>query len=374
MNSKINDLTRHGKSQENRTLDTDDSQEHSQNSDINSISQSAKQKLKAKKMNKADRERALHMFFFIAGLIPSGYHIVLYGAAGSGKTTVILFLCEQILKAHKEVEVYYLYLDGQLGMAATFEEHLEKGGLEERYNIIAEGNADENLTLIEHMVKNGEVNPDKMVVVLDTLKFLNRNILSKDANAGAMHRIKALTNKGVTFITLHHTNKDGENFAGTAEIEQDSDALLKIETTDGDEPHTKISTINEGGRVRFFLEPKSFSFKQGDPTSVKMLDSVIDADRVSREKEDSYYISIIKGLLNLEGELSKSELEKRLKEDDDFECSDKERKRILSMYKGKHWSVRKDGDRKQYHYYSAIDMVSGSIDTINQKLSAPQKV
>ncbi len=359
--------------QKNQTLETEDSKEISNNNN-QIIAQSAKNKLKGRRMNREEREQALTMLFLIAQLIPSGYHIVLYGAAGSGKTTVILFLCEQILIAHPKVEIYYLYLDGQLGMAATYEEHLEENGLDERYNIITNGNANENLILIEDMIRNNEVNPSEMVVVLDTLKFLNGNILSKNANVGAMHRIKALTNKGVTFITLHHTNKDGENFAGTAEIEQDSDALLKIDTTDGDEPHTKISTINEGGRVRFFLEPRSFSFRQGDPTTVKMLDNAVDADKISKEKEDSYFISIIKGLLNLKGELSKSELEKYLKEDDDFDCSDKERKRIISMYINKHWSVRKGGDRNQCHYYSAIDTVSGSIDTINQNLSVPQKV
>ena len=368
MACEVEDKTRWAKPQENQTLITEDSQEALSSKDSVIIPKSAKQKLKERKMNKKNRERALHMHFFLDKLIPQGYHIVLYGAAGSGKTTVTLFLCEQILKSHSKVEVFYLYLDGQLGMAANYEEHIEQIGLSEHYNIITEGNADENLTLIEDMVKNEEVNPSELIVVLDTLKFLNRNILSKDANAGAMHRIKALTNKGVTFITLHHTNKDGENFAGTAEIEQDSDALLKIETTDGEEPHTKISTIKEGGRVRFFLEERSFSFKQGDPTSVKMLEESVDADKLSQEKEDIYNISTIKAILNLKGKLAKTRLEEYLKENDDFECSDKERKRILSIYKGKHWDISKGGDRNQYHYYSAIDTVSQSIEKINEKI------
>ena len=364
MTCKIEDKTQWA--QENQKLVTSDSKDKN-NSQI--ITHSAKQKLKDRKMNSQEKKRALNMFFFIKNLIPLGFHLVLYGAAGSGKTTVTLYLCEQILKEHPRVEVFYLYLDGQLGMAAAYEDYLEDSGLSERYNIITEGNADENITLIEDMVKNEEVNPSELIVVLDTLKFLNRNILSKDANAGAMHRIKALTNKGVTFITLHHTNKDGEHFAGTAEIEQDSDGLLKIETTDGEEPYTKISTINEGGRVRFFLESRSFSFKQGNPTSVVMLDGAVDAMKLSREKKDAYFISIIKGLLILKDELTKSDLEMYLKEDDNFTCSDKERKRILKIYKDIHWKIRKGGDRNQYHYYSVIDTAVQSIEAINQKIS-----
>ncbi len=368
MSSKINDLTRYAKPQENQTLKTVDSQEVSSNNN-KIITQSAKQKLKAKKMNKLDRERALHMFFFISQLIPAGYHLVIYGAAGSGKTTVTLFLCEQILKEYPKVEIYFLYLDGQLGMAAAYEEHLEEVGLAERYNILTDGNADEMLTLIEDMLKSGESNPDEMVIVLDTLKHLNQNVLSKSANAQAMHRIKALTNQGVTFITLHHTNKDGENFAGTAEVEQDSDALLKIETADGDEPYTKISTIDEGGRVRFFLEPRSFSFTQGDPTSVKMLENTVDADKIAREKEDVHLISTIKGLLNIKGELTKTDLENYLKEDDDFDCTDKERKRILLTYAGKHWERRKGGERNHIHYYKTMDTSSSSIESINKNIA-----
>ena len=343
-------------------------------SDTGIIPQSAKERLKERKMNREDRERALHMSFFIANLIPTGFHIVLYGAAGSGKTTVILFLCEQIAIHYPDVEIYYLYLDGQLNMAATYEEQLEDEGLLDRYNILTEGNADEMLSEIEEMVKEGETDPANLVVVLDTLKFLNRNILNKDANAKVMHRIKALTSKGVTFITLHHTNKDGENFSGTAEIEQDSDALLKIETTDAEEEHMKISTIITGGRVRFFFQPQSFKFRQGDPTSVEMLERPVDTQRLEQLKKDEYFISIIKGLLLKKGELNKTDLEMYLKEDDDFDCTSRERKRIIREYVDIHWKKREEGDRGQIHYYSAIDTVSETIASINESISAPCKV
>ncbi len=371
MACKTEDKTRWAKPQEDQTLTSKDSQKTlpSYNSDI--ITKSAKERLKERKMTKNDRVRALNMKFLIDGLIPSGYHIVLYGAAGSGKTTVALYLCEQILLNHHDAEVFYLFLDGQLAMAAKYEDYLEDKELSERYNIIIEGNADENLTLIENMIKDNELYLINLIIVIDTLKFLNQNILSKSANARVMHRIKALTNKGATFISLHHTNKDGENFAGTAEIEQDSDALLKIETTDGDNPQMKISTIKEGGRVRFFFESKSFKFYQGDPSTVEMLDTSIDAEALSQEKKDTQYVTIIKAILNIEQEITRSVLDKYLKEDDDFDCSNKERDRILKTYKDVHWKVRKGGERNRYHYYSVIDVVHNSIESIKQKLSSP---
>lgn len=308
------------------------------------------------------------MFFFIEHLIPQGYHIVLYGAAGSGKTTIILYLCYQILLGNKEVEIFYLYLDGQLGMAAKYEEFLEENNMIERYNILTGGNVEEALSAIENVVKSGERKPEQMVVVLDTLKYLNPNINNKDSNVKAMQRIKKLTSKGITFISLHHTNKDGENYSGTADIEQDGDAMLKIVTAPGDEPHTRISSIQEGGRVRFFMEPKSFSFEQGDPASVKELDEVIDPEKLLKQEKDSYAISIIKGILIIEGEIPRTELENLLKEDDGFDYSEKERKRILHEYKSIHWKVKRGGERNSVHYYSVIDNTSKTIDTLNEKI------
>ena len=356
--------------QENQQLTAKNSLKISNPNNSNIIAQSSIEALKKMKMSKDERERALTMFFFIANLIPRGYHIVLYGAAGSGKTTVALYLCSQIVLNNPHVEIYFLYLDGQLGMAANYEMYLEEKEIDERYNILTNVHLEDALTLIESAVKSGERKAEFMVIVLDTLKYLNPNINNKDANVKAMQRIKKLTSLGVTFISLHHTNKDGENFSGTAEIEQDGDAILKIVTAPGDESHSRISTIQEGGRVRFHMEPKSYTFIQGDPTSVKELEEIIDPEKLKQQAIDTYAITIIKGILNREGEQPRTELELFLKEDDDFDYSEKVRKRILHEYKGIHWKIRKGGEKNNVHYYTAIDVTSQTIETVNQKINA----
>ncbi len=332
----------------------------------------AKDRLKKKKMTKSEKEKALTMFFLIPGLIPSGFHIILYGAAGSGKTTVVLFLMREILLNNKDVEVYYLYLDGQISMAATYEDYIEGEELSNRYNILTGGTADELLIDIEALVEESE-NPSNIVIVLDTFKYLNTDTLNKSGNAKALHRIKALTNKGVTFITLHHTNKDGENYAGTAEIEQDSDALLKIETTDGVGEHEKISTIIEGGRVRYFMEPMSFTFTRGMPSSVEILTDKVDTSLIQEEKKDIHIILIIKGVLTKQGSITKTNLEKLVKEDDGYDGSDKELKKILQKYLNKHWGIKKSGDRSHVHNYSVIDTTAKTIESIQAQLSSPKK-
>lgn len=329
---------------------------------------SPRQALKNMQMTKEEKERAMHMVFFLESLIPQGYHIIIYGAAGSGKTTILLHLCHEIAKSHKDAEIFYLYLDGQVGMAGQYMEHLEKNGLSDRLNILTKVNIDEAFTLIEKTIETKEIAPQNLIVVLDTLKYLNPNINNKDANVKAMQRIKKLTSKGITFISLHHTNKDGNNYSGTADIEQDGDAMLKIVTALGDDPHTRVSTIQEGGRVRYFMEPKSFIFTQGRPDSVKQLDEVLDPAKLEQQEADSHAIFIIRGILNKEGKTPKTELEKLLKIDDDFDYGEKDRKRILKRYKDIHWKVHKGGERNVTHFYSAIDNTSEMIESLNHKI------
>ncbi len=369
MACEIEDRTRWAKPQGNPTLVTEDSQKALPDSDSNIIAKSPISELKKMRMSKEERERALHMVFLIDGLIPRGYHIVLFGNAGSGKTTVMLHLCMQMLLGNPKTEIYFFYLDGQLGMAANYENYLEERGLYERFNILTSVELEHALTLLEQAVSRGECKPEDIVVVLDTLKYLNPNIINKDANVKAMQRIKRLTKLGITFISLHHTNKDGENFAGTADIEQDGDAILKIVTAPGDTPHSMVSTIQEGGRVRYLMEPRTYSFTKGDPISVKELDEVLEPEKILQLEKDSHAIGIIKGILNLSGELTKTQLEEMLKEDDDFDYGEKERKRILKAYKDIHWKIRKGGEMNRNHFYSAIDNTSEHIDGINQQIA-----
>lgn len=372
MGCEIEDRTpweKEAKAHENQELVTNDSQVTSDNSDNVIIPLSAKDKLKGKRMNREDRERALHMYFFLENILPRGFHIIIYGAAGSGKTTIVLHLMKELIEEHSEAEVYYLYLDGQLGMAANYEQHLEEEGLDDRYSIITDGTANELMLVVEELVAESK-NPENLVIVLDTLKYLNPDIISKSTNAKVLHRIKALTGKGATFISLHHTNKDGENFAGTAEIEQDSDALLKLVTMDGDEEHTKVSTLKEGGRVRYFFEEQSFTFKKGDPASVEMIDGQVDTDKLTQQKQDSYLITIIKGILTSKGSIPKSELEGLVKEDDDFDGSNKYLKSVLKRYIDTHWKFKKTGERNHIHIYSVIDTASSSIASIQSQISA----
>lgn len=248
------------------------------------------------KMNKQRREEIKNMRFVIDGLFVENYHTVLYGQAGSGKTTVLLHLCFEMVK--NGYKVFYLYLDGALSTAAMVDEEIERKGLSDKFNLITDGTINDYMNILQKSI-DSKNDLSKTVFVLDTFKFMSKNINDKNANKTAMHLIKDLTKLGATFISLAHTNKDGENFSGTAEIEQDSDGMLRIDGIF--DQGQMISTIRRGGRCRFDVKEQSFTFKGGNALDVGRYDSKIDIQEVlekkAKEKKDVNFIQETQGLL-----------------------------------------------------------------------------
>jgi len=314
---------------------------------------SIKDKLKGRRMSKKRRDEAKNQKWVIDGILPQGNHVVVYGAAGSGKTTVTLMMIADALEDNPDLEAYFLYVDGASSMAAYFEDYIEEKNLSDRYIIMEDGSATDMLKDIEDYIKGCEV-PENVIIVIDTLKSLQPDIIAKGALAKTMHRIKALSKQGVSVMTLSHTNKDGENYAGTAEIEQDTDGLLKITTFDGERDYEKISTITAGGRVRFFAQERSFKFTQGKPETVTEID-VIDTTAMKQEKIDMALIQGIRAYLRLKGKVSKTELENAIMEDDSFEHNAREIKKVIKRYIDRFWTKSTGGERNITHFYTIKD-------------------
>ena len=60
-----------------------------------------------------------------------------------------------------------------------------------------------------------------------------------------------MQNLGATRSTLAHSNKDGANFSGTAELSQDTDALMIIHREKDDTTGDVTTTIKTSTRARF---------------------------------------------------------------------------------------------------------------------------
>ncbi|WP_457743255.1 hypothetical protein, partial [Sulfurimonas sp.] len=236
-------------------------------------SQSIDMLLNKFQMDQEERKRLKNIRYLFPSLIVQGYHHYLYGPAGAGKTTVILHLAIEICRRNPDIVIYFFYLDGSQNMAAEATEYIESLHLQNNIKILTKGSSQEYVNILNQAVST-KLNLQGSLFIYDTFKFITSDINSKNANKSAMHFIKQLLKLGGTFISLGHTNKDSKKQSGTAEIEQDSDALLRIDST---QDHTgyQTATISQAGRCRMSVKDVSFSFQPGDITSVTQLNEVV---------------------------------------------------------------------------------------------------
>ncbi len=180
---------------------------------------------------------------YIDGLAHPGHHAYLFGASGSFKTTFVTALCMQALDENEALECHYWGFD----VSPPYVKAIIDIG-HERFSLFPAQTVDDMKSFYSEYLNN-ELRLDNTIIVLDTFKFLSHDIQGKNANKDAMHYIKRIIKLGAAWVSIGHTNKDGESHSGTAEIEQDSDALLRIDTAiDGSKA---IANIKNGGRVRW---------------------------------------------------------------------------------------------------------------------------
>ncbi len=180
---------------------------------------------------------------YIDGLAHPGHHAYLFGDSGSFKTTFVTALCMQALEDNDALECHYWGFDvSPPYVKAIIDIDHERFSLFSNQTI-----SDLHSFYSEYL--NNELSLDNTIIVLDTFKFLSNDVNGKNANKEAMHYIKRIIKLGAAWVSIGHTNKDGRRQSGTAEIEQDSDALLRIDTViDGNKA---IANIKNGGRVRW---------------------------------------------------------------------------------------------------------------------------
>lgn len=324
------------------------------------------------KMTKKRREELKNMKYVIDGLIVENYHTYLMGNAGAGKTTILLHLCfEMVQKGYK---VFYFYLDGALNTASKVDEEIERLEIESNFNLLIDGTINDYKEILEKFISTKN-NLDKTVFILDTFKYLSADVNHKNANKDAMHLIKEVCKLGATFISLGHTNKDGVKFSGTAEIEQDSDGVLRIDGIDKENNQT-VSTIKKGGRCRFDVKETSFTFKKGNILSVEKLDEVVDTENQLKQKEteknNKFVIDEIKRVLRLNPNILQKDIISNVTE---YTGISKSRViKILNFYVDKHWKRTQSKEATNGYEYKVIDiefteLMDNLTNRLNDKVS-----
>jgi len=299
-------------------------------------------------MTKESRQTINDMEYLVDGFLVKGHHLYLFGPSGSGKTTILFYLAKEILRNHRDMKVVFFYVDGALGMAGDAFDMFESLNLGHRIEIINEGSVGDYVKLIYSMTE-AQTDLSDTLFIFDTFKYLTNDINNKTANKRAMASIKAFCKTtGATFLSLGHTNKDGKNQSGTAEIEQDSDAIFRIDTIS--ENNISTSTIKPAGRVRLDPKEQSFEFTRGNISSVKRLGAVQDVKSIQEAKrmqeEDEPLIAEVLTVLEKHKELNQSKLLEYL---EDTGLGQQKMIKKLKYYSSTRWEVIK-GDNNTNIY------------------------
>jgi len=300
-------------------------------------------------------------------------HTFIYGAAGSMKTTAIGWIASEIVKEHDDKVIHFWSFDASQNHENSIYNYYKQQGVSDKVSILV-GKTKEDYMNHYKMAVELEADLSSLVILIDTWKFISNDINSKGSNKDAMHFIKKLLDLGATVVSLGHTNKDNIKNSGTAEIEQDSDAILRIDRR-VDEFSQKVTlTISSAGRARFNCagvtfksEPvgSDYAYLYSAIASMKKINEVIDLssivdtkiEEVKKEKEiftkkktkeieDQPIIKILKRMIKdingggygsytlalqstLEREMATQHISKAVTA------------RVLRAYDGKHWTWKR---------------------------------
>ncbi len=302
--------------------------------------------LNTRSISKEELEEMVQRDFLIDGLIKEKSHTVIYGASGTGKTTLMFYLAKEAKKRNDKLSVYYFLLDGADEIALNGMNYYNDDSLK----IL---NTVQSREIMSLLIKGVSAKEDmsNMLFVFDTYKKFQSDVNNKGANTSHMHILRELTSLGATVVSIAHSNKDKKQFSGTAEMEQDSDAIIRVDKmTDPVNKELMTVSFSSGGRVRWFFVPKSFIMPEHNPDPA-LIEEVeyIDLKDAEFFAEAAADIAAIRLSLAEDGDATQKILYERLSED--LESGRDTFFEILRKGRGKFWNGTK-GSNNSYVYSS----------------------
>jgi len=341
--------------------------------------------IQSKASSYKDLEGRYNMKMVYKNFLASGMHTFLYGPSGSMKSTIVASI--MLNKAFAtEYKVHYWAFDTDPAFNMAFSK------------IATERKLTDNIMFIEDVtpadfhdgyksVIDAKENLQNTVIVVDTYKFIaSADVNDKKTNAKTMHFIKELCKLGACVVSLGHTNKDGKKNSGTAEMEQDSDAIMRIDAIDQD--GSKIATIKKAGRIRFAyhtpitfktatdqeqsedMEQRSYDLISGIESQADFMDveSLVIATQMS--EQDTELIELIQNTIATHTEPQKlTQLVEEIHGSDmNSGHSKKTITQKLHAYKGREWYFHKNPHSKKGILVSLSDNIQELVDSINESI------
>ncbi len=287
--------------------------------------------------------------FLIEGLIQEKSHTVIYGASGTGKTTLMFYFIKEAKKNNPELVTFYFLLDGADQIALNGARYYDDQDTLHILNLV------QAKYIMTELLNNiaGKVDLSNVLFIFDTYKKFQSDVNNKGANSKHMHILRELTSLGATVVSIAHTNKDGKNFSGTAEMEQDADAVIKVnKMIDAEDKSVMTISLSEGGRIRWKLEPRSYRLPRNNPDP-QLVEPVEYVDMKDTEFLDEYaeIILTIRMSLAEDGDGNQKVLHKRL--EDEIFCGRDKFFELLHKGRGVFWKATKTSNKS--YIYSSFD-------------------
>lgn len=323
----------------------------------------------------------------VDNLIAEKHHTYIFGASGSMKSSIVASMMLKI--ATEGYTVHYWGLDTNVSFNDAVLRIAEERNISDKFLLF------EDVTIADFKeaykgIAAQKNSMSKIIVVMDTYKFLAGDVNNKKNNQDAMHFIKEMIKSGATVVSIGHTNKDGDKQSGTGEIEQDSDAIFKVSTCEKDKE--RYSIIEKAGRVRFrYDNPVTFA-SNIDHAAIEFasdeehegerwyqlinsldhqdvdFDIAAEAERQLDYKADKYNINIVRGILQSKGTMRITELTSLSASDDMALIGQHKFKALILKYQNKEWILDRRKNEKNAMYVKIIDYVGETIQNLKNDI------
>ena len=298
--------------------------------------------------NIEDLEKTNGIEWLIPGVVPSETIGVYYGASGSGKSSLILRYCYEILKNYDNA--YIFYIDADMGISKITE--LGIGIIMEQYQerFRYAGKSSDNISVVsQNLLKEIaqlqlKYPNKKYIVVEDSLTLITPRKHGFISVENLYRYEKKIRNAGGTVIVIHHLNKSGL-IADSIQIENYSDYTYLVNRN---EFNNSLLLIPKKAS-RYSIREKAYRIEN------RKIVEEVDFQTANISYTESYFVTIILELL-LDGEMNQSEIIKYLKQISFFTKFSIGEKKVISLLEkwaknGKWCFEHRVGDKNAKYYF-----------------------
>jgi archaellum biogenesis ATPase FlaH len=294
-----------------------------------------------------DIENAPITQWLVPSVIPSGTIGVFYGAPGSGKSSVLIYYCHQILKNFHNTYIIYIDADMALGKINDFKvgELIKQYGDRFKYAGKSSNNLSEIAqTLLKEIIQIQLNFPKrKYVIIEDSLTLITprkHGFIDVEKLYKYEKQIRAA---GGNIIIVTHLNKSGV-FADSQQIENYADFTFLVQRNDF---NSSILLLPKKAS-RYDIHEKAYKVEN------RKIVEEIDFQMANISYSESSFVNTILDLLS-DGEMNQSEIMKYLKQISFLTKYSIGEKKVLSLLdkwsKMGKWSYEQRVNEKNAKFY-----------------------